>query len=66
MISFVFDLSRGIVIQEQYFILVAAVSASAVPPTVIAGAVFLRRHLLPAPGRPLRATRRVKGLSEEG
>jgi len=33
---------------------------------VIAGAVFLPRHLLPEPDRHLRATPRVNGLNEEG
>jgi hypothetical protein len=65
MISSLFGLSHGIVTQEQYFLLVAAVSASAVPPTVIAGAVFFLRHLLPEPDRRLQATPRVEGLSEE-
>ena len=66
MISAFFGLSHGIAIQEQYCLSEAAVSASAVAPTVLAGAVFLPRHLLPEPDRHLRATPRVKGLSEEG
>lgn len=65
-ISSLFGLSHGIVTQEQYSFLVAAVIASAVVPTVIAGVAFLPRHLLPEPDRHLRATPRVKGLSEEG
>jgi hypothetical protein len=54
------------VTQEQYSFLVAAVIASAVVPTVIAGVAFLPRHLLPEPDRHLRAQPRVNGLSEEG
>jgi Kef-type K+ transport system membrane component KefB len=65
-ISSLFGLSHGIVTQEQYSFLVAAVIASAVVPTVIAGVAFLPRHLLPEPGRHVRAQPRVNGLSEEG
>jgi glutathione-regulated potassium-efflux system ancillary protein KefC len=65
-ISSLFGLSHGIVSQEQYSFLVAAVIASAVVPTVIAGVAFFPRQLLPVPDRHLRATSRVKGLSEEG
>jgi glutathione-regulated potassium-efflux system ancillary protein KefC len=65
-ISSLFGLSHGIVSQEQYSFLVAAVIASAVVPTVIAGVAFFSRQLLPVPDRHLRATPRVKGLSEEG
>jgi Kef-type K+ transport system membrane component KefB len=46
-ISALFGLSHGIVSQDQYSHLVAAVIGSAVVPTLIAGAVFLPRHLLP-------------------
>lgn len=55
MIASLFSQSHGIVIQEAYFLLVAAVSA--VAPTVIAGSMFLPRHLLPEPDWHLRATR---------
>jgi len=65
-ISSLFGLSHGIVTQEQYSFLVAAVIASAVVPTVIAGTVFLPRHLLPEPDRHLQAKPRVNGLNEEG
>ena len=65
-ISSLFGLSHGIVTQEQYSFLVAAVIASAVVPTVIAGAVFLPRHLLSESDRHLQAKPRVNGLSEEG
>jgi hypothetical protein len=66
MISSLFGLTHGTVNQEQYFLLVAAVSASAVVPTMIAGSVFLPRHLLPEPDRHLRATPCVNCLSAEG
>jgi glutathione-regulated potassium-efflux system ancillary protein KefC len=46
-ISSLFGLSHGIVSQEQYSALVAAVIASAVVPTLIANAWFMPRHLLP-------------------
>jgi len=65
-ISSLFGLSHGIVSQEQYSFLVAAVIASAVVPTVMAGAMFLPRHLLQEPGRPVQAKPRVNGLSDEG
>jgi Kef-type K+ transport system membrane component KefB len=64
-ISSLFGLSHGIVTQEQYSFLVAAVIASAVVPTVIAGAVFLPRHLLSESDRHLQAKPRFNGLSEE-
>ena len=46
-ISALYGLSHGIVTQGQYSFLVAAVIASAVVPTLIAGMVFLPKHLLP-------------------
>jgi len=58
-ISSLFGLSHRIVDQNQYSVLVAAVIASAVVPTLVANAYFLPRHLLrveevdataPAPG----------------
>ena len=48
-ISSLFGLSHGIIDQDQYSALVAAVIASAVIPTVIANAFYLPRHLLPTP-----------------
>lgn len=48
-ISAIYGYSHGIVSRSQYSLLVAAVIASAVVPTIIAGAYFLPRHLLPAP-----------------
>jgi glutathione-regulated potassium-efflux system ancillary protein KefC len=47
-ISSLFGLSHGIIDQSQYSVLVAAVVASAVVPTLIANAFYLPRHLLPA------------------
>ncbi len=47
-ISALYGYSHGIVSQSQYSMLVAAVIASAVIPTLIANAIFLPRHLLPA------------------
>jgi Kef-type K+ transport system membrane component KefB len=48
-ISALYGFSHGIVNQSQYSFLVAAVIASAVVPTWIAGVAFLPRHLLPKP-----------------
>ena len=45
-ISALFGLAHGLVTQEQYSFLVAAVIASAVVPTIIAGKAFLPIHLL--------------------
>jgi Kef-type K+ transport system membrane component KefB len=45
-ISALYGLSHGIVTQEQYSLLVAAVIASAVIPTMIAGLAFMPKHLL--------------------
>jgi len=47
-ISALYGLNHGIVSQQQYSFLVAAVIASAVVPTMVANALFLPRHLLPA------------------
>ncbi len=46
-ISALYGYTHGIVTQSQYSLLVAAVIASAVIPTLIANAAFLPRHLLP-------------------
>jgi Kef-type K+ transport system membrane component KefB len=45
-ISALFGLSHGIISQEQYSYLIAAVIGSAIVPTLIANAFFLPRHLL--------------------
>jgi len=47
-ISSLFGLTHGVVNQAQYSILVAAVIASAVVPTLVANAYFIPRHLLRA------------------
>jgi len=47
-ISALFGLTHHVIDQAQYSYLVAAVIASAVVPTVIANALYLPRHLLPA------------------
>jgi Kef-type K+ transport system membrane component KefB len=66
-ISALFGFSHGIVSQEQYSFLAAAVIASAVIPTMIAGYAFLPRHLLPPPVLDRRKeTEREAGLSGEG
>lgn len=65
-ISALYGLSHGIVTQGQYSFLVAVVIASAVIPTLIAGIMFLPRHLLPEPDKKVEAVPRENGLSEEG
>jgi len=50
-ISALYGLSHGIISPAQYSFLVAVVIASAVVPTLIAGAVFVPRHLLPRPSK---------------
>jgi glutathione-regulated potassium-efflux system ancillary protein KefC len=65
-ISSLYGLSHGLVTQEQYSFLVAAVIASAVVPTLIAGLWFVPTHLLPQPSRAEQTVRRVNGLSDEG
>lgn len=65
-ISSLYGLAHGLVTQEQYSFLVAAVIASAVVPTLIAGIAFVPRHLLPATGHPEKTTRHINGLSDEG
>ena len=65
-ISSLFGLAHGLVTQEQYSFLVAAVIASAVVPTLIAGLFFVPAHLLPKPEQAEKDVRRTDGLSEEG
>jgi glutathione-regulated potassium-efflux system ancillary protein KefC len=48
-ISSLFGLSHGIIDQDQYSALVAAVIGSAVVPTIIANSFYLPPHLLPKP-----------------
>ncbi len=65
-ISSLYGLSHGIVTQEQYSFLVAAVIASAVVPTIVAEVAFVPRHLLQAEGSDRKAARQTLGLHEEG
>jgi Kef-type K+ transport system membrane component KefB len=65
-ISSLYGLAHGLVTQEQYSFLVAAVIASAVVPTLIAGIAFVPGHLLPEAKQPGKAVRRINGLSDEG
>jgi glutathione-regulated potassium-efflux system ancillary protein KefC len=65
-ISALFGLAHGLVNEEQYSFLVAAVIASAVVPTVIAGKSFLPTHLVKAEPYPHRKVPLPSGLSEEG
>jgi Kef-type K+ transport system membrane component KefB len=48
-ISALFGFTHGIIDQSQYTLLILAVIASAVVPTLIANAFFLPHHLLPKP-----------------
>lgn len=65
-ISSLYGLAHGLVTQEQYSFLVAAVIASAVVPTLIAGLAFVPIHLLPKTEQAGKPTRRINGLSDEG
>lgn len=65
-ISALYGLSNNIVTRSQYSFLVAAVIASAVVPTLIAGFAFLPRHLLPKPAPPVVPIPEEGEISEEG
>jgi len=65
-ISSLYGLAHGLVTQEQYSFLVAAVIASAVVPTIIAGIAFVPVHLLTKAEQPGKAVRRINGPSDEG
>lgn len=65
-ISSLYGLSHGLVTQEQYSFLVAAVIASAVVPTLIAGLWFAPTHLMSKPDHAGKSVRRIDGLSDEG
>lgn len=65
-ISSLYGLAHGIVTQQQYSFLVAAVIASAVVPTMIAGRIFVPVHLLPREGKQGKGPKPVNGMSEEG
>lgn len=65
-ISSLYGLAHGIVTQEQYSFLVAAVIASAVVPTMVAGRMFVPLHLLPREEKHGKGPKPINGLSEEG
>jgi glutathione-regulated potassium-efflux system ancillary protein KefC len=65
-ISSLYGFSHGIVTQNQYSFLVAAVIASAVVPTLIAGLAFLPQHLLAKPEKRNGAEPQETGMNEEG
>ncbi|HEY7130491.1 MAG TPA: hypothetical protein VH332_12495, partial [Nitrospira sp.] len=65
-ISALYGLSHGLVSEEQYSFLVAAVIASAIAPTLIAGLFFVPAHLIPSSNHTGRPPRGLDGLSEEG
>lgn len=65
-ISALYGLTHGIVTQGQYSFLVAAVIASAVVPTLIAGMAFLPKHLLAPVEKGSRKTAAETETSEEG
>jgi len=65
-ISALFGLAHGLVTEEQYSFLVAAVIASAVVPTIIAGKGFLPTHLIKAEPHSHRKMPLPSGPSEEG
>lgn len=66
-ISALYGFSHGIVTQEQYSFLVAAVIASAVIPTMIASFSFLPKHLLPVAVSKKKASQAASegGIDEE-
>lgn len=65
-IASLYGLAHGIVTHAQYSFLVAAVIASAVIPTAVAGMAFTPVHLMPEGDHPHKAVRRINGLSDEG
>lgn len=65
-ISALFGLAHGLISEEQYSFLVAAVIASALVPTIIAGKAFLPTHLIKAHPHLHRKTPLPPGPSEEG
>jgi Kef-type K+ transport system membrane component KefB len=65
-ISSLYGLSHGLLTTDQYSFLVAAVIASAVVPTIIAGRYFLPTHLLPNSDHAGHLGPRLDGLSDEG
>ncbi len=65
-ISALYGLAHGIVTQEQYSFLVAAVIASAVVPTAIAGLAFVPSHLLQEATQPGQPVKSLNSFSDEG
>ena len=65
-ISALYGFSHDIVTRAQYSFLVAAVIASAVVPTLIAGLAFMPRHLLPEPEQKVDLMPREDDSGEEG
>jgi Kef-type K+ transport system membrane component KefB len=65
-IAALYGLSHGLVTQDQYSILVAAVIASAVVPTAIAGFFCVPVHLLPGTARVRHPVRSLDSFSDEG
>ena len=65
-ISALFGLNHGLVDRDQYSLLVAAVIASAVVPTVIAAKAFLPTHLIHADPSTQRKAASLSGLNDEG
>lgn len=65
-ISALYGLSHEIVNQEQYSYIVAAVIASAVVPTFIAGAAFVPKHLISDGHRESSGVPQEQGPDEEG
>lgn len=65
-IAALYGLTHEILTQGQYSFLVATVIASAIIPTLIAGLVFLPKHLLPADEKAVKVAIQENGLSEEG
>ena len=65
-ISALYGFSHGIVTQEQYSFLVAAVIGSAVVPTAIAGLAFPPSHLLPQATQLGQPVKSLNSFSDEG
>jgi glutathione-regulated potassium-efflux system ancillary protein KefC len=65
-ISALYGLAHGIVTQEQYSFLVAAVIASAVVPTAIAGLAFVPSHLLQGAAQPGQPVKSLNSFTDEG
>jgi Kef-type K+ transport system membrane component KefB len=64
-ISALFGLTHGIITQQQYSYLIAAVIGSAIVPTLIANAFFLPHHLLHRPEGEAQPTEPAAGAQAE-